>query len=152
MRTEPTTAKWKWWHTAITILAIVVALVVIFLVSHTAQGFYRIPLQDWDSVEQLTEFLDQDNTDSLIRLVCNANGVASFTGACEVRAFQLRDSAEQSGMRIETEILTAQEYQQFYNQTIAPNRAHMICKAFIGNEVWYIEPSTDRIWQYVYLD
>jgi len=107
---------------------------------------------DWVSLIELENFLDDDDTDSHIFLKADANGIIKFSGTCEEYAFQLRDRAFDAGKRLETEDLTPAEYKRWYGKTIDKNSLHCICKAIIGNEVWYIEPADDRHWIGAYLD
>jgi len=117
-----------------------------------------VQLTDWESVEELEGFLENDDTDSVIRLVAGADGNVNFNGQCEDRAFQLRGSAESICKRLETEILNKTEcikYQQYYKgnpYNLPAGGGHMICKAIIGNDVYFVEPSNDAIWLAYYLD
>ncbi len=104
--------------------------------------------KDWVSVGELEEFLANDDTDNVTVFV----GSVVLNSACEEKAFQLRERAFEIGKRLETEDLTPPEYKKWYGETIASDRLHCINKAVIGNEVWYIEPSDDRIWIGAYLD
>lgn len=114
-----------------------------------------VQLSDWDSVEELQAFLDE----TTIRLVIVSG--ESFNGQCENMAFQLRDKAAEQGKRLETEILTRAEcykYQEYLGipyemiWSLKQSDGHVICKAVIGNEVWFIEPSNDNHWIAYYLD
>ncbi len=107
-----------------------------------------VDTQDWESLTELEEFLAEDNTDTVLVF----KGSVVFNSSCEERAFQLRGGAFDIGKRLETEDLTPPEYKIWYDDTIANNKRHAICKAIIGNEVWYIEPADDRHWLAGYLD
>ena len=107
-------------------------------------------LEDWQSVEQ---FLAMDNTDSKVVFVADNDGVIRLNGQCEDVAFQLRTRAETYGKRLETEALTKSEVLRYYGHTdMYYYDLHVVCKAIIGNEIWYIEPSNDKVWFRCYLD
>lgn len=115
-------------------------------------------LDDWQSLNELTAFLEADDTDQRIVLVTNDDGVVYLTGYCEDAAFQLVERAELIGKQLDTEILTRHElflyedYLDFDPALSSTYEKHMIVKAIIGNEVWYIEPANDNIWLDAYLD
>ena len=104
--------------------------------------------KNWVSLVELEEFLDGDNTNEVLVFTANA----TFNSSCEDRAFQLRKRAFDIGKRLEMEAITPAEYKKWYDDTIASNKLHAICKAIIGNDVWYIEPADDRHWIGAYLD
>ena len=107
-----------------------------------------VDTEDWVSLAELEAFLDEDDTDEVLVFTANA----TFNSSCEDRAFQLRHRAFDIGKRLEMEALTPAEYKKWYDDTIASDRLHAICKAVIGNECWYIEPADDRHWIGAYLD
>lgn len=112
----------------------------------------QIHLEDFENVTELKAFLLEDNTDSMVYLKAGVNGVVKLNSQCEDRAFQLRDAAAEKGKRIETEALGRNEYWKWYGKYLGVNEFHMINKAFIGNEVYYIEPSNDKVWVGLRLD
>jgi len=131
---------------------LLILVVMVALISSPVVADYE-KLHDWNSVEELKTFLEQDDTDRHINLIAGADGIIRFDGQCEDRAFQLRDRAEAIGKRLETEILDRNEYYKWYRVWIPTNTYHVINKGVIGdNEWWYVEPSTDKIWLGVYLD
>ena len=107
-----------------------------------------VDTDDWVSLAELEGFLDEDDTDEVLVFTANA----TFNSSCEDRAFQLRHRAFDIGKRLEMEALTPAEYKKWYSDTIASDKLHAICKAIIGNEVWYVEPADDRHWIGAYLD
>lgn len=111
-------------------------------------------LTDFSCIEELEAFLKEDDTNERLFLRADNTGVAKLTGVCEERAFQLRDRAIAEGKRLETEILSYVECVRYsYDMSnVDGNDGHYINKAVIGNGVYYIEPSTDRIWLAYYLD
>jgi hypothetical protein len=111
-----------------------------------------VMLKDWDSLEQLEEFLKNDDTDQKITLTADNTGNINFNGQCEDFALQLRDRAMAIGRYLSIQALHPKEYEKWYGQTAQPNQYHAICMARIGNEFWYIEPQTDKHWLALYLD
>lgn len=109
-------------------------------------------LKDWDSLEQLQNFLANDDTDQRIILSVDSQGQISFSGQCEDYALQLRDRAMAQGMYLSLQALHPAEYQKWYDQPAKSAAYHAICMARIGNEFWYIEPANDRVWLAMYLD
>jgi len=107
-----------------------------------------VDTNDWVSLAELEAFLDKDDTDEVLVFTANA----TFNSSCEDRAFQLRKRAFDIGKRLEIEVITPAEYKKWYTDVIASDKLHAICKAIIGNEVWYVEPADDRIWIGAYLD
>jgi hypothetical protein len=110
-----------------------------------------VTLKDWDSVEQLREFLENDLTDQHIALTTDNTGTVKLYGQCEDYALQLRDNAMVAGMYLSVQILHPEEYKKYYPDKES-NSYHAICMARIGNEFWYIEPSSDECWLAFYLD
>ncbi len=111
-----------------------------------------VSLKDWDSPEQLREFLKNDDTDRRIVFTADSQGQIPLNGQCEDFALQLRDRAMVAGMYLSIEVLHPKEYEKWYGQTPRPDRYHAICMARIDNEFWYIEPTNDNCWMALYLD
>ncbi len=109
--------------------------------------------QDWQSVEELAQFLEADSTDSHIILVANEDGIVYLTDFCEDWAIQLKDRAMKQGKYLALVPLNRNEYKKWYGEWPKPNEYHMIAGAIVGdNEFWYIEPSNDEHWLAFYLD
>ncbi|MDD5339593.1 MAG: hypothetical protein PHG35_09380 [Dehalococcoidales bacterium] len=139
---------------------LVLVLLIPVLVVTGANYVFRSP-SDWNSVTELREFLAQDDGNERVYLKAGRDGRINFNGACEDRAFKLRDNALEQGKRLEAEILTYAEtirYKDYIGITyeelcrLTSRDSHMIVKAYVDNEIWYIEPSNDRIWHTGYLD
>lgn len=138
----------------------ILAITTFTIISTSAVLTYKEP-SDWESVDELQEFLNSEQNNQVVKLKADENGQISFWGQCEDLSFNLRDNAMKIGKRIETEILFRSEcikYQKFLGigyenaHLMNTNDSHMICKAFIGNEIWYIEPLSLRILHIGYLD
>ena len=111
-----------------------------------------VTLKDWDSPEQLMEFLKNDDTDWNFVFTADDQGNINFNGQCEDYALQLRDRAMAKGMYLSVIALHPKEYEKWYGQSVGADQYHAICMARIGNEFWYIEPTTDKCWRALYLD
>jgi hypothetical protein len=111
-----------------------------------------VMLKDWDSPEQLAEFLKSDDTDQRLILQANDNGSIELNGQCEDLALQLRDRAMATGRYLSVQVLNPKEYEKWYGVAVGSKVYHAICMARIGNEFWYIEPSNDKQWLALYLD
>ena len=108
----------------------------------------RQGLKDWESVLELECFLALDHAPLVI--IAGPDGHIRLDGYCEDIAFQLRDRAEVWGRRLETELLTKFEVRQYYY--ISTPYDHMINKAIIGNEIWFVDKAYDKMWHVGYLD
>lgn len=65
----------------------------------------------------------------------------------------MRAHAEAIGKRLETESLTRTEAIMYFDMghDLKAWDRHDICKARIGNEIWFIEPSTDLVFLAYYI-
>lgn len=97
--------------------------------------------EDWDSLDELKAFLNN----------LPETGTTWFT--CRPIAEELRDSAEAIGKRLETESLTRTEAILYFDmgQELKPWDRHEVCKALIGNEMWFVEPSTHKLFLAYYI-
>jgi hypothetical protein len=111
-----------------------------------------VALQDWDSPQQLADFLKNDDTNQHIILRADSHGAVSLNGQCEDLALQLRDRAMAAGRYLSIQVLNPKEYEKWYGTPVRSDVYHAICMARIGNEFWYIEPSNDKYWLALYLD
>jgi hypothetical protein len=111
-----------------------------------------VTLTDWDSTEQLAEFLKNDNTDRVVILRADSAGKIEFNGQCEDLALQLRDRSMVIGKYLSVQVLNPYEYEKWYGISVGTNVYHAICMARIGNGFWYIEPSNDKYWLALNLD
>ncbi len=112
----------------------------------TAESAVEPILSDWTSIQELEAFLEQDDTDHYIYLIADKDGIVKFNGQCEDADMQLRNRAMQWGRFLSIEVLDTAEYQKWYGGVLPYNNSHAICSAITGNEIWFIEPSTDRHW------
>jgi hypothetical protein len=111
-----------------------------------------VMLKDWDSPEQLAEFLKNDDTDGRIILQADSSGAIAFNGQCEDLALQLRDRAMAIGKYLSVQVLNPKEYEKWYGIKVRSDVYHAICMARIGNQFWYIEPANDKHWSALNLD
>ena len=111
-----------------------------------------VMLKDWNSLEELEEFLANDDTEERVILTAGNDGKINFSGQCEDSALQLRDRAMAINKHLSVIVLHPKEYEKWYGKQLKSNEYHAICMARIGNEFWYIEPATDKHWLALYLD
>ena len=137
---------------------IIILILAVGLDSYPVQAFWdndlwveneRKGLSDWDSLLELQCFLAADSGE--IVLTADSTGRISFDGQCEDVAFSLRDRAEAWGRRLEVEILTPYEMVEYYHKR---GTYHVINKAVIGNEWWYVDVSGKeyKLWHPLNLD
>jgi hypothetical protein len=104
-------------------------------------------ITDFQSVQELKEFLAQDNTDNHIYLTANSNGVVRFKGVCNEYAMQLRDRALEKGKYLSVTVVSRLEYYLRTHRIMDEGaNYHTMCLAIIGREYFLIEPKTDEIW------
>ncbi len=111
-----------------------------------------VSLKDWDSPEQLADFLKSDDSDQRVILQADNSGQVAFNDQCEDLALQLRDRAMAVGRYLSIQVLNQKECEKWYGVPVKPDVYHAICMARIGNEFWYIEPSNDKHWLALNLD
>jgi len=112
-----------------------------------------VNLVDWTDEAELKAFLASDNTDTMVILKANEDGVVVFNNQCEDRALRLINNAMKQGKRLFFVPLHRAEYLKWYEETIEEGHYHAICGALVGdNEFYYIEPSDDECWLALYLD
>jgi len=92
----------------------------------------------FDSERELAEFLEQDDTDSVIRFVSEAD----FSYDCDDYARALRRRALEQGFLMSLQLVTDGEIFGVKVSDFA--RPHMGNLTMIGNDIYYIEPSTDE--------
>ena len=109
-----------------------------------------VVITPWESLEELKEYLNQD--ESVLILHAGEDGNCQIADQCEDLAIGMRDRALSQGRLLETEILIQSEVLEYYPAEIRSQAPHCICKAIIGNDVYFIEPGNDRVWLAYYLD
>ena len=100
----------------------------------------EIPVQFryFDSERELAEFLEQDDTDSVIRFVSQAD----FSYDCDDYARALRRRALEQGFLMSLQLVSDGEIFGVKVSDFAG--PHMGNLSMIGNDIYYIEPSTDE--------
>ena len=95
-----------------------------------------VELREFVSLQELTDWLEQDDTDSTLHFI----GTVDFTASqgsnydCDDFAYCLQKSALADGYLMSTEII------------IKRGTQHMINSTGIGNNIYFIEPQTDEVW------
>ncbi len=96
-------------------------------------------LREFASLEELEEWLANDNTDALRLIFGDKEGMRKDTNFdCDDYALGLQKAAEKDGFRLSVQIDTRKQ--------------HALNSAFIGNNVYFIEPQTDEVWFEAYRD
>lgn len=117
---------------------------------------YQDSPTDWQSLDELKAWLLYDDAPLILR--AGADGVITFNGHCEDAAFQTRQRAYDVGKWLDTEILTRAEcyrYVQYLGEgvyNLGINDSHYLNKAFIGNEVYFVNIQNDAVWKVYNLD
>jgi len=108
----------------------------------------------FESLEELTSWLAQDDTDSHLILTANADGVCFLNGACEDYAMQLQLNALTDGFILSTEIEKYKYLDCFTLPEALPETDHIFNLAIIPleNAYYWIEPQTDEIHYWGKLD
>ena len=102
-------------------------------------------ITDFQSVEELKEFLAQDNAPLILK--ANADGIIRFDGVCNEEAIQLRDRALEKGKYLSVVVVSRLEYYLRTQRVMAEEaQYHTMNMAIIGREYYLIEPTTDEIW------
>ena len=102
-------------------------------------------LRQFDNTLQLDYFLSTYNGNKVLALY---QVYLKKDIDCDDYAFRLRDDARLKGYDIETEGFNKGEY----NGREYMKKAHLMCKAFIGNDVILIDPVTLEYWSWWQID
>lgn len=113
-------------------------------------------LKDFESVEILRGFIQQDNTNEFVRLVADNNGTINFDNQCEESALQLIQRAEAKGYRLNFQVINVRDYARWRyllpKGQLAWDDGHAVCSAIVGNDIYFIEPQNDNVWFAYHLD
>ncbi len=97
-----------------------------------------VELREFTSLEELKAWLAEDDTDEFVYLFASKNGVCQQNDRydCDDYAFQLQKRAASCGFLISVTIINSR------------GMPHMINLAGISNNIYYIEPQSDKVWFY----
>ena len=109
-------------------------------------------LSHFSSTEEMELWLEGDDTDRVIILIADEDGKVKFDGQCEDFALQLQERALRDGYIVSFYVMGRLEYREHYKDTLPSGELHALNLAVIGNEVYLIEPQTDKYWLKAYLD
>ena len=109
-----------------------------------------IKLRHFESVQELKDWLQQ--VDKRIPLRANSEGIIHLRGVCEDVAMCLQDRAIEDGYKMSIEVLSRDEYHRWYGEWLDEGRLHVVNSTIIGNEFWFIDFSSDKVWLAAYLD
>ena len=101
-----------------------------------------VNLSDFSSLDELDTFLSTITP----RVNIKATGEDNLVDICGMIAFSVRDQAAARGKRLETEILTPAEYLKYYGRPLPSADGHVVIKALVGKDYWYIEPAAYERW------
>jgi len=109
------------------------------------QWYVEIPQQltDWQSMDELKEFLDEDDTDRHRFIKLNSDGRGKFNKSCVDLAEHLRDKATEYGKHLEVLVITTGEYNRVFGKS--KSAYHAINLARIGDYYYAIEPDNDIV-------
>ncbi len=98
-----------------------------------------ISLREFASLEELEEWLANDTT-SALHFIGGENGLTPDPeyDDCDDYAYALQKAAEKDGFRLSVQVDVLKQ--------------HALNSVFIGNDVYFIEPQTDEVWQEAYRD
>ena len=99
-----------------------------------------VELRGFASLKELKEWLANDNTDAIHLIFGGEEGlrVAPNFQDCDDYAYALQKATEQDGYQMSIQIDT--------------RKHHALNSAFIGNNIYFIEPQTDKVWLECYRD
>lgn len=109
-----------------------------------------VKLRHFESVQELKDWLQQ--VDRRIRLRADSEGIIHLQGVCEHVAMHLQDRAIEDGYKMSVEMLSRDEHHKWYGEWLEEDQLHAVNSAIIGNEVWFIDFSSDKVWLGAYLD
>lgn len=96
---------------------------------------------DWTSLDELNEFLAQDNTDEFISQSNEYMDGLVLDWDCDNKVILLMNSAEIYGKRLSFVWLSQSDALKWFNI----NGAHAVCGAVVGNSYYYIDAETERV-------
>ena len=102
-----------------------------------------VELEDWESLSELEQFLEEDDTDSLITLKAGTDGEIKLGDYCVTQAEQLRDRAAQVGKNLEVVPLSPREYRRIFLDR--RTEYHAVCMARVGHSYYLIETDNDVV-------
>jgi len=122
------------------------------VVIKTVEVTREIPaqLRHFESVRELEDWLQWDNV--RITLTADSDGMVGLHGICGDIAMCLQDRAIEDGYKLSIELLGRDEYHKWYGEWLDRGQLHAVNSAFIGNEVWFIDFATEKVWLAAYLD
>lgn len=93
-----------------------------------------IKLREFESLRELKDWLANDDLDSHLVLRATRDGYIDLRGPCDHLALELQRRAIEQGYLMSTQILKL------------GSGLHMMNSTVIGNDIYFIEPLTDRVW------
>ena len=97
-----------------------------------------VELREFASLKELKEWLRSDNTDRVHLIFGNEGTRVNPDFDCDDYAYTLQKAAEKDGYLISIQVDTM--------------KRHGLNNTFIGNDIYFIEPQTDKVWLAYYRD
>jgi hypothetical protein len=101
-----------------------------------------IEQREFSSKEELDKWLAEDDEEKSVYFFVRADGTEGSSDKydCDDYALEMQRRASKDGYLMSATIIEKED------------QLHMINLATIGNNVYYIEPQTDKVWLYCNLD
>jgi hypothetical protein len=106
-------------------------------------------LRDFESTDELKAFLEQSDVDQCVYLT---SGQELTSYDCEDYAKALRNEAHTKGFHMNIQIVWHYRRPDTGEVITRRNEGHALNSTIIGNEMYFVEPSTDEYWLAAYLD
>ena len=107
-----------------------------------------IEVNQFTSPEELKVWLYSNGVSEVPQII--KAGDLTITWDCDDYALKLQEDALEDGYLLNVQIFKAGTKLPMSNKVV--RKAHAMNTAFIGNEVWLIEPSTDECWLAWYVE
>ena len=100
-----------------------------------------VELEDWESLDELKQFIKVDDSDHHVYLTANSDGEIKLYDFCVSQAEHLRDEAAKVGKNLEVQVLSPQEYRRIFGSKLT--YFHAVCMARVDNLYFCIEVQND---------
>lgn len=106
-----------------------------------------VELEDWDSLAELREFVEEHNDEVVVQAQAGKDGVTQFSGQCVGFAMGWRDLAVEYGRNMEICNVSPYEYRRVFNKYPSGGRInhHAVIMAIVDYSLYYMEPENGEI-------
>ncbi len=126
-------------------VGVIIGLALLAIMVTPASG--RV-MWDWESREQLEEFISADNTSETFFAYAK-DGTTYFNipapNACWQAARQLQDRAEVQGKRLTVQIIDYDWYFRLFGKAPTGSTLHAMNIAVVGSDIYFVDALTDRL-------